>query len=100
MCYCFYICVCAQPVINLIFFFQTELAKSWPTDEMIGRCTIPNLLVGFPIGEKIKLLDIFSYNTQIHYRTLCSAFFSGLGVAVSLLDDQTNSLVCGHRLNL
>eukprot|EP01082_Thalassiosira_pseudonana_P010082 g8968.t1 g8968 contig34:540966-542250(-) len=48
----------------------TNLASEWPTDEMKVRCTMSNFLVGIPI-----------------------AFFSGLGVAVALLDDQTNSLV-------
>jgi uncharacterized hydrophobic protein (TIGR00271 family) len=48
----------------------TELANSWPTPEKVGRATLANFLVGLPI-----------------------AFFSGLGVAVSLLDDQFNSLV-------
>jgi len=49
---------------------RTELAKSWPTDEMRSRCQWSNFYVGIP-----------------------TAFFSGMGVAVSLLDDQTNSLV-------
>jgi hypothetical protein len=49
---------------------QTKLAENWPTDEMRSRCTMQNFYVGIPV-----------------------AFFSGLGVAVSLLDDQTNSLV-------
>lgn len=42
----------------------------WPTGEMESRGTMTNFLVGIPI-----------------------AFFSGLGVAVGLLDSQTNSLV-------
>eukprot|EP00804_Cyclotella_cryptica_P010100 CCRYP_019283-RA/>CCRYP_019283-RA protein AED:0.02 eAED:0.02 QI:571/1/1/1/0.66/0.5/4/1779/337 len=48
----------------------TPLAKDWLTDEMLTRCTMSNFYVGIPV-----------------------AFFSGLGVAVSLLDEQTNSLV-------
>jgi uncharacterized hydrophobic protein (TIGR00271 family) len=48
----------------------TSLANSWPTPEMEGRGSVSNFLVGLPI-----------------------AFFSGLGVAVSLLDEQFSSLV-------
>jgi uncharacterized hydrophobic protein (TIGR00271 family) len=48
----------------------TSLELDWPTTEMKNRGTMENFLVGLPI-----------------------AFFSGLGVAVSLLDDQTSSLV-------
>mmetsp|Transcript_50189 Transcript_50189/g.121605 ORF Transcript_50189/g.121605 Transcript_50189/m.121605 type:complete len:265 (-) Transcript_50189:250-1044(-) len=48
----------------------TDLAEEWPNNEMLTRGTWQNLLVGLPI-----------------------AFFSGLGVAVSLLDEQTSSLV-------
>ena len=48
----------------------TALSDSWPTDEMLVRTTWKNFLVALPV-----------------------AFFSGLGVAVSLLDDQTSSLV-------
>ena len=48
----------------------TELSKSWPTAEMLGRGTKQNFLIALPV-----------------------AFFSGLGVAVSVLDDQTASLV-------
>lgn len=46
------------------------MAESWPNSEQVGRCTWENFFVGLPV-----------------------AFFSGLGVAVSLLDEQTNSLV-------
>lgn len=46
------------------------MAESWPNSEQAGRCTWENFFVGLPV-----------------------AFFSGLGVAVSLLDEQTNSLV-------
>jgi len=48
----------------------TELADDWPTDEMKSRGQVDTFLVALPV-----------------------AFFSGLGVAVSLLDEQTNSLV-------
>jgi len=46
------------------------MATEWPTNEMLSRGTRTTFLAGFPI-----------------------AFFSGLGVAVSVLDDQTSSLV-------
>jgi uncharacterized hydrophobic protein (TIGR00271 family) len=46
------------------------ISETWPTQEMYGRGTMSNFWMGFPI-----------------------AFFSGLGVAVGLLDDQTSSLV-------
>ena len=48
----------------------TEISDSWPTQEMLGRGTKQNFLIALPV-----------------------AFFSGLGVAVSVLDDQTSSLV-------
>lgn len=48
----------------------TSLSDDWPTNEMWTRGTMSNFLVGLPI-----------------------AFFSGLGVAVSLLDEQISSLV-------
>ena len=44
--------------------------KHWPTHEMTGRTRMSNFYIGIPI-----------------------AFFSGLGVAVSILDEQTSSLV-------
>lgn len=46
------------------------MAEEWPTQEMLSRGTRTTFLCGFPI-----------------------AFFSGLGVALSVLDDQTSSLV-------
>ena len=49
---------------------KTDLADNWPTDEMASRANLQNFLVALPV-----------------------AFFSGLGVAVSLLDQQTSSLV-------
>lgn len=48
----------------------TNLAEEWPTEEMISRGSPQNLYVSLPV-----------------------AFFSGLGVAVSILDEQTSSLV-------
>jgi uncharacterized hydrophobic protein (TIGR00271 family) len=48
----------------------TDLSNDWPTAEMASRGSWTNFYVAVPI-----------------------AFFSGLGVAVSLLDDQTSSLV-------
>ena len=44
--------------------------EEWPTDEMISRTEMKNFYIGIPI-----------------------AFASGLGVAVSVLDEQTSSLV-------
>ena len=49
---------------------QTKMAEDWPNAEQAGRCTWTNFFVGLPV-----------------------AFFSGIGVAVGLLDEQTNSLV-------
>ena len=48
----------------------TQMAEEWPTQEMLSRGTRTTFLAGIPI-----------------------AFFSGLGVALSVLDDQTSSLV-------
>lgn len=52
------------------FMGHTNLTDDRPTSEMSSRGSLQNFLVALPI-----------------------AFFSGLGVAVSLLDDQTSSLV-------
>jgi len=60
-------------VIGLIFgasMIQFKIAEFWPGTEMTSRGTWTNFYVGIPV-----------------------AFFSGLGVAVGLLDSQTNSLV-------
>ena len=46
------------------------MAEDWPTAEMLSRGTRTTFLCGIPI-----------------------AFFSGLGVALSVLDDSTSSLV-------
>jgi len=62
-------CVFVGIVMGLIT-GATSLSNDWLTPEMKTRATLSNLLVGIP-----------------------TAFFSGLGVAVSLLDDQVNSLV-------
>jgi uncharacterized hydrophobic protein (TIGR00271 family) len=48
----------------------TTLAEKWPTAEMANRGNLSNFLIALPV-----------------------AFFSGLGVAVSILDEQTASLV-------
>lgn len=48
----------------------TELADGWATDEMTARGTKQTFLTGIPI-----------------------AFFSGIGVALGLLDESTSSLV-------
>ena len=48
----------------------TDISDNWPTEEMLGRGTKQNFLIALPV-----------------------AFFSGLGVAVSVLDDQAASLV-------
>jgi len=64
------ICVLLGFIIGLCCHW-TEMAKDlWPTQEMINRGTRTTFLCGIPI-----------------------AFFSGLGVALSVLDDQTSSLV-------
>jgi uncharacterized hydrophobic protein (TIGR00271 family) len=47
-----------------------DLPEDWPTEEMISRTEMQNFYIGIPI-----------------------AFASGLGVAVSVLDEQTSSLV-------
>jgi uncharacterized membrane protein len=62
-------CIVMGAIIGLIL-GTTQLADNWPTPEMYTRATWSNFLVGLPV-----------------------AFFSGLGVAVSLLDEQTSSLV-------
>ena len=62
-------CIFMGMIIGLITGL-TSLSNSWPTQEMMSRGTWSSFYVGIP-----------------------TAFFSGLGVAVSLLDSQTNSLV-------
>jgi uncharacterized hydrophobic protein (TIGR00271 family) len=68
-CFSLMFCILVGAVIGAIT-GKTELADDWPTSEMSTRGQLDNFLVALPV-----------------------AFFSGLGVAVSLLDDQTNSLV-------
>lgn len=62
-------CIFMGCIIGLIT-GPTQLANDWPTAEMATRGTWSNFLVGLPV-----------------------AFFSGLGVAVGLLDENTSSLV-------
>ena len=60
-------------IIGLVvagFFLAIGATDEWPMAEMESRGTLGNFYAGIPI-----------------------AFFSGLGVAVGLLDSQTNSLV-------
>jgi uncharacterized membrane protein len=68
-CFSLIFCILVGMVIGAIA-GPTGLADDWPTSEMSTRGQLDNFLVALPV-----------------------AFFSGLGVAVSLLDDQTNSLV-------
>lgn len=63
------ICVVIGVIIASIM-VVLPIAEDWPQSEMLGRGTLQNFFCGIPI-----------------------AFFSGLGVAVGLLDSQTNSLV-------
>jgi uncharacterized hydrophobic protein (TIGR00271 family) len=68
-CFSLIFCILVGAVLGAIT-GKTGLADDWPTSEMSTRGQLYNFLVALPV-----------------------AFFSGLGVAVSLLDDQTNSLV-------
>jgi uncharacterized hydrophobic protein (TIGR00271 family) len=68
-CFSLVFCILVGAVIAAIT-GKTGLADDWPTNEMVVRGELSNFLVALPV-----------------------AFFSGLGVAVSLLDEQTNSLV-------
>mmetsp|Transcript_23233 Transcript_23233/g.54787 ORF Transcript_23233/g.54787 Transcript_23233/m.54787 type:complete len:347 (+) Transcript_23233:271-1311(+) len=63
------LCLVFGAIIGLCTMW-TDLVQSWPTSEMMSRGTRETFLCGIPI-----------------------AFFSGLGVAMSVLDDQTGSLV-------
>ncbi|GAX11374.1 hypothetical protein FisN_22Lh044 [Fistulifera solaris] len=63
------ICIVMGALIGLVT-GPTSLSDDWPTPEMESRGDVINLYVACPV-----------------------AFFSGLGVAVSLLDDNTSSLV-------
>ena len=62
-------CVASGVIIGLVT-GPTKLSDTWPTQEMVVRGTWKNFLVGIPV-----------------------AFFSGLAVGVSLLDDHTSSMV-------
>jgi uncharacterized hydrophobic protein (TIGR00271 family) len=62
-------CIAIGALIGLVT-GPTSLSDDWPTPEMESRGDIVNLYISCPV-----------------------AFFSGLGVAVSLLDDNTSSLV-------
>jgi uncharacterized membrane protein len=64
-----FVCVITGVIVGACM-LPFAIADDWPTSEMYNRGTSTNFWVGFPV-----------------------AFFSGLGVAVSLLDDQTSSLV-------
>ena len=63
------ICIVMGALIGLVT-GPTSLSDDWPTPEMESRGDVVNLYIAFPV-----------------------AFFSGLGVAVSILDDNTSSLV-------
>lgn len=56
--------------ITAAFMLPFDVSDEWPSKNMTDRGTLENFWCGIPI-----------------------AFFSGLGVAVGLLDSQTNSLV-------
>ena len=64
-----FVCIGMGAVIGLVT-GPTTLSDNWPTPEMESRGDVVNLYVTCPV-----------------------AFFSGLGVAVSLLDDNASSLV-------
>jgi uncharacterized hydrophobic protein (TIGR00271 family) len=68
-CFSLMFCILVGAVLGAIT-GKTGLSDDWPTSEMSTRGQLDTFLVALPV-----------------------AFFSGLGVAVSLLDDQTNSLV-------
>lgn len=79
---------------------RTSLSEDWPTDEMLTRGTLSNFLVGIPskiprrASSFVCSASFMASNlTLTPYLWFTVAFFSGLGVAVSLLDEQTNSLV-------
>jgi len=63
------ICILFGALLTL-FTSWTNLPDGWATDEMLARGTMQTFLTGIPI-----------------------AFFSGLGVALGLLDESTSSLV-------
>lgn len=63
------ICIIAGLVIGFSTFW-TNMAQTWPTMEMYGRSSKYGFLAGIPI-----------------------AFLSGMGVALSVMDDQVSNLV-------
>jgi ABC-type amino acid transport system permease subunit len=67
------VCVIMGLLLGLVT-GATNLGETWPTSEMVVRATWTNFFVALPV-----------------------AFISGLGVAVSLLDDPTSSLVGGRH---
>jgi uncharacterized membrane protein len=64
-----FICIVIGAILALCC-GPTDLSDDWPTQEMVVRAQLQNFYVALPV-----------------------AFFSGFGVAVSLLDEQTSSLV-------
>lgn len=64
------ICIIIGVIVAGCFLPLKDATDDWPEEEMLGRGEMRNFYAGIPI-----------------------AFFSGLGVAVGLLDSQTNSLV-------
>jgi uncharacterized hydrophobic protein (TIGR00271 family) len=64
-----FICIVIGAILALCC-GPTNLSDDWPTQEMVVRGQLQNFYVALPV-----------------------AFFSGFGVAVSLLDEQTSSLV-------
>mmetsp|Transcript_10029 Transcript_10029/g.25032 ORF Transcript_10029/g.25032 Transcript_10029/m.25032 type:complete len:497 (-) Transcript_10029:142-1632(-) len=65
-----FVCVAVGSLVTGCMAPFYELPKEWPTKEMEARATMESFYIGIPI-----------------------AFASGLGVAVSVLDEQTSSLV-------
>ena len=65
-----FVCVAVGSIVTGCMVPFYDLPKEWPTKEMESRATLENFYIGIPI-----------------------AFASGLGVAVSVLDEQTSSLV-------
>lgn len=64
------LCIIIGVIVAGCFLPLKDATDDWPEEEMLGRGEMRNFYAGIPI-----------------------AFFSGLGVAVGLLDSQTNSLV-------
>lgn len=64
------ICIIVGVAVGGITGNISWIVEEWPTSEMASRCRVGNLVISLPV-----------------------AFVSGLGVAVSLFDDQMSSLV-------